>query len=349
MLRLLNNGPPADRVVVAYTDSPPPQTWVLVDGEMEGYCENDLVKSDEVADFEFSNISPHACNEITAFAEEHAVVFDGDPPFTLNADVVTEDAAPPLLLEVNLWVVVSDGTPAADVWADLETVFVETQALLDANRVGVTLLLPSADGTWQSLATWVWPTGRLLSPGDPARTIGANCTESGVNGLKNDPSLYDPNRLNLYVVDYVLDGNGANTGQHEILCAFDAVTQDPLPSGHDIIYFSRLSRMNASLAHVLGHAFSLLGKTWGAVGDGHTGCWWQTYIAGFANDNIMWACVPAGTDPRKTFSLGQVYRMTLDDDSWLIKSGLRAPTTKLCPDDPAGDDPCPPLALSWWD
>lgn len=337
--------PPAalDEIKVTYSGSTPRQTWVLLRGKPAGPCEKKLLKTGSVPDFQVANMwtAPDCLSEVAVFDSGYAPLLHVDA-LTANAEVVTENPGPPLGLDVNLWVV-ADPT-ATDVWPTVTSILIETQTLLDSNRVGVELRVPEDNSTWKNLAGWTVPTSRLVTT---AGNIGYGC--DWLSTVTADPSLYDSGKLNLYVIDEIsvwdaISGQRVVTpGTHEILCPDDGVHPQ------NVIYFSRLHHMNASLAHVLGHAFSLLKRTTGLSSlnnqVGHTGMEGTILIDGFTSTNIMWTGLDPKTDvPQTTFSLGQVYRMAFDSYSWLNWGTPR----KACPPgQPASDDPCPPLALTW--
>jgi Big-like domain-containing protein len=340
-----------DEIKVTYSGSTPGLTWVLLRGQTVGACEKPPPKTASVPDFQVANMwTLAACpSEVAVFGSGYAPVLDVIA-LTLGVDVVTETPGGPLPLELNLWVV-TDAPGTDEFWKTMKAIFVETQTLLDTNRVGVELRLPLDDGTFQNLANWTqFPTSRLVRVASPeGQAIGNSCASKSTVKAAG-PSLYDPNRLNLYVVDVY----AGSQYEYEMLCNPDVYkppyTNTSCPAPDNVIYLSRLYHMNASLAHVLGHAFSLLGCGIGHNADGHTGSTTTTWIAGFTSTNIMWFGLDWTTPARQfTFSLGQVYRMALAADSRLNQIGLRGAgaATKVCPDDPTLDDPCPPLALPW--
>jgi hypothetical protein len=93
---------------------------------------------------------------------------------------------------------------------------------------------------------------------------------------------------------------------------------------------------NATFAHEMGHALSLLRANIGHVNVS------SGYLAGFDSTNIM----AGGGSDRRSLSLGQVFRMTADSTSWLNRLNIRsAPKRKCGEHSDGGPRPCPKLSL----
>lgn len=123
--------------------------------------------------------------------------------------------------------------------------------------------------------------------------------------------------------------------------------QDPTSAGlrgyacpHDatagaVVLISRLLRSSTTLTHELGHALGLIEPVWG-----HT-----RNLPGFSYTNMMWSGESdERTGARSTFSLGQAFRINVDDHSWLFQKGLPTWPPRDCSDDLTVSLPCPALA-----
>jgi len=138
---------------------------------------------------------------------------------------------------------------------------------------------------------------------------------------------YDPDRLNIYLM--IVDGMW---GQG-MSCAKD---------GHPDVALVWSDQYRAALAHELGHLMGLLEPS---AYSGHT-----VGLPGFRDGdcpgcgaNLMIASI----DEVKDVSLGQVFRMNLDSDSWW-NLGVGSPfagSTRTCQDPIDTDVPCPLMAL----
>jgi len=97
-----------------------------------------------------------------------------------------------------------------------------------------------------------------------------------------------------------------------------------------VILISAQRRGSGTLTHELGHALGLHEPE-----SGHT-----NLVQGFSYTNMMWnSAGDIGTAPRSTFSLGQAFRINMDDHSWLhFVTG----NTRNC-DSTKVDRSCPPL------
>lgn len=154
---------------------------------------------------------------------------------------------------------------------------------------------------------------------------------------------YDPNRLNVYYVEWLGYGLG---GQN----CYDP---DPTKSHQEIMFVNGGASYSAvQIAHEIGHALGLLRSTsWGdavvATGDLFDEVLLDPYLT---KSNLMYS----GGDEGTSLTIGQIYRMHFDKLSWLNRAGSStltalqalAPQYPLeCQNDPATGDPCPPLAL----
>jgi len=137
----------------------------------------------------------------------------------------------------------------------------------------------------------------------------------GCSGGVPPSGFYVPNQLNVYYTA------SPSTGEN---CEGD----------RNVIFIGTIANI-ASLAHELGHAFSLFGdtETWGHVNG----------VDGFTDENVMWGGGPATRD---LFSLGQAFRFNVDIHSRLNANGVRTGATRDCPAKTATLD-CPALGLDW--
>jgi hypothetical protein len=144
-----------------------------------------------------------------------------------------------------------------------------------------------------------------------ATTIGTGCANAAAVKAS---AWFTANTLNVYYVDGVFTG---------VTCGFDP----------NIIYVGTTANI-ASLAHEFGHAFSLRPSEAGGHVNGRPG---------FGNNNIMWGGGPAGRD---RFTLGQAFRINVDNRSKLNLNGTRTGSTRACV--PLANTPqCPALTLDW--
>ena len=123
--------------------------------------------------------------------------------------------------------------------------------------------------------------------------------------------------INVYYIDRIIGG----FYPHGVWCA---------PS---TVLLSWEDRTPTTLVHELGHALSLLEPQ-----QGHT-----DGIAGFHSDNVMWSYL--ATTERSHFSIGQAYRMNLEERSWRNSPAggpLKLPTVR-CECDPYASAKCPVL------
>lgn len=152
------------------------------------------------------------------------------------------------------------------------------------------------------------------------------------------PNALAPNRLTVVYVDDILEpvttaGLGPEpelqpAGLRGYTCPYDALLGT-------VIIISKLLRSGTTLAHELGHALGLVEPWWGHI-DG---------IAGFSYTNLMWAFgTDAQRNARSVFSLGQAFRVNVDNHSWLFHVALPTWTKRDCSDDPDDDAQCPKLA-----
>jgi hypothetical protein len=118
---------------------------------------------------------------------------------------------------------------------------------------------------------------------------------------------------------------------------YNCLKQAGLPN---IIYVSTSMHSTTTLAHEIGHAL---------IGLGH-----PTDQAGFSEDNLMWQSPSLeDADARSTLTLGQTFRATADEQSWLnwqVGAGKNGtPIRQSGPTLPCQTkaSKCPQLRLAW--
>ncbi|MEX2181574.1 MAG: hypothetical protein WD771_05990 [Gemmatimonadaceae bacterium] len=125
--------------------------------------------------------------------------------------------------------------------------------------------------------------------------------DGDIAGTGSTPDLWDPNAINVYVMDAFTEARGQYCWPPE---GSDAP--------HNVIRIQP-NALPSTLAHELGHLAGLV-VPWGENGR-HTGH--VDAIKGFAKDNLMWGRVNLETTAARTrLSLGQVYRMHFDPRSF---------------------------------
>lgn len=259
--------------------------------------------------------------EATVFAQHRALAVTGIEWTQGDDEIHLQMGASLRQIEVDVYVVA--GGERADDWA--RTDLGRARTVFDENRAGLTFI----DGNFRSSSS--------LSA-DEIAAIGNDCTQ--VEELKGRASLYNDERINVYFV-YAIGGDWEETprGRNCI---------ETHPPGN-IIYISTYRHTPTTLSHELGHAFGLRGAA------GHTGegpseeSEEEVYIPGFESVNIMWTWVDADQARAKNhFSLGQVFRMSADESSWLNRKGQSpgGPSPRHChPSGVDNESPCPPLAF----
>lgn len=113
----------------------------------------------------------------------------------------------------------------------------------------------------------------------------------------------------------------------------------------NVILINLATRFSTTLAHELGHAFGLVVPEPTAALQQARQYWGHTNrIEGFRPDNIMWGGVSdASSDPRRWFSMGQLYRMHEETRSWLVRGGITVPPGRTCSCKPYESGTCPAL------
>ena len=296
----------------------------LIDGRRDAGCVEDEVRRTSVG-LQLPNLlTKSACNsEVAVFAKSRKLLLI--TPDTVPA-VLWTDAANDRLqvnltqswpMPVTIWW--ARGSSNAIAAADLSY----ANSLFDQNRVGVAFIALTSD--YVDVSTSEYMTLPGFRP----------CTNATHNGALVNHSSYRKDRLN------VVYGNLDDTGFH---C--------PEPDA-DIVVIGLESKAE-TLAHEFGHALSL----------GHAnvqetltvGPWtlWKVDKsvdydsngkADFTKANLMWG----GGKGRTKFSIGQAFRMNINQKSFLNESGVRLNNSnwprRTCADD-AHSDTCPWLDLN---
>lgn len=154
-----------------------------------------------------------------------------------------------------------------------------------------------------------------------------------------DASLFREDSVNVYVYlhygldDVLVDPMGRNCGH--------------VGARSDVVFLYRAT-YPATLAHELGHAMGLLEPNWGDVDDQPGFVWEPPYGSAACRgpsceSNLMISEV----NPVEDVTLGQIYRMNLDVDSWWNRFGSVRPFSDMSRQchPPDSRRQCPPLDL----
>jgi hypothetical protein len=308
------NRDPEDKITLTSSTALKDVTLVLAGRRSDHGCSLDVVEAGPAT--EVGNLlTPGACrSELAVFASGHAATLRDHPPWSdKQGDEVDLTLAPRVVVPVKVWVAVSGPGSVALVRSDLT----EAENLFEKNRGGVTFQPDIAQVAGSDVAT-----------------IGFGC-DNALDVVRSTPPVYDPNRLNVYYVEKIVD-SFLGTPFRGFYCLDDRGIRN-------ILYVSITLHSSTTLTHELGHAF---------VGLGHTGGPGVPRIPGFTSKNLMWSSASKkSSEARNAFSLGQVYRINADAESWLNQvvggggTALRpSGFTRPCHTTP---DVCPPVALKW--
>ena len=260
-------------------------------------------------------------SEVSVFSSENAMEIRENAPWTdACGDTVLFDLVPLRKAPMKVWIAVPNavsllwwGTldPSPVVKEDLDYA---TQAY-DENKTGIAFApsfsTVSGDG-WKKIQELLPDLllAAFLQSGEALATVCA------IPKDLEDAGFYEKGKLNVYYLPLPFTG---------MICDDDRN-----------VIFVGLVKKPATLAHELGHSFSLLGP------GGHS-----NGMPGIANDNIMWVKDPA---PRDRFSLGQAFRENVDPTSTLNTNGVRTGPVRSCPPDATSASTagaCPDLGLDW--
>ena len=258
-------------------------TVVLLDARNgNGVCLDDEIKRGNDIINLGSILTNGSCNsEVAVFSDDNAMKLV--TPVNSWTDPVTDilpvNLDPMLDAPVSVWLV----TPAQ---ARAEGDLANANLLYNSNNVGI-----SFNPTFQDVSANQTAIDAITSQGTALNIICGNG-----NNIQAS-AFFTPNRLNVYYV------NSAFTGGNCV-------------SFRNIIFIGTNAN-NQSLAHEIGHSFSLSPSDSG----GHT-----NGLAGFDATNIM----QGGGAGRTHFSEGQAFRMNVNTNSTLNVNGVRTGTTRTC-------------------
>lgn len=232
------------------------------------------------------------------------------------------DLEKPLELPVKVWIAVA-AQDVADAEQDAQLDIGTANRVLERNRVGVHLS----------------PDFEVVSDPD---AVGKSC------GDTDAPMPVNPGSLNVYYLSW-----SAGMPQGEA-CNFRTVASDPeptcettTPDPDEFAYFyvHWRRRTGTTLVHELGHVLGL-SRPYLQVGS-HTGKGTEPLVDGFTSDNVMWTSLDGDKAlSRESFSIGQVFRMVIDEHSWLNRSvRMNQPTENCC----KNSHMCPNLAFDLTD
>ncbi|HZE94632.1 MAG TPA: hypothetical protein VEZ49_07960 [Gemmatimonadales bacterium] len=219
--------------------------------------------------------------------------------------------------------------PSYTIWIATTVWGAEALALVDARlaatifrhqRTGLALLNTSASA----------PAGRYTLAEGEAPCLGVWAQLQALGIPANAPS-FKAESLNVVYVDDLLAPPEFD-GAVPISTELTGYTCPRDPTIGTVILMSQNWKGTSSLAHELGHAFGLHEPD-----GGHTNA-----LEGFSYTNMMWSREGDATGfSRRLFTLGQAFRINLDDHSWHPYPGV---TPINC--DVLGKNPsCPPLRL----
>ncbi|HWN11156.1 MAG TPA: hypothetical protein VNO50_18095 [Pyrinomonadaceae bacterium] len=273
-------------------------TVVLLDARNgSGVCVDDEIERGVDIINLGSILTNSTCNsEVAVFSDDNAMKLV--TPVNSWTDPVTDtlpvNLDPILDAPVSVWLV----TPAL---ARAEGDLANANLLYNSNNVGI-----SFNPTFQDVSGNATAINAITSQGTTLDIICGNG-----NNIQAS-AFFTPNRLNVYYV------NSAFTGGNCV-------------SFRNIIFIGTTAN-NQSLAHEIGHSFSLSPSASG----GHT-----NGLAGFDGTNIM----QGGGAGRTHFSEGQAFRMNVNATSTLNVNGVRTGTTRTCAPLTTSNI-CPRLALN---
>ena len=253
-------------------------------------------------------------SEVAAFTGGQAVELDGTPTWS-------HDSKKPLEMTMRVPVSVPIRLYVPSVWPEAQKAKVELDlatTLAAENRAGLVFAAPSSV-TYSSAE---------------AAIVGSGC--GGVaNLVLNGPAsgLYDASVINVYYVYNSEGWSGANC------YLVPLTTGTTAPVAENVIYISIWRRAVTTLTHELAHSLGMRGAVTHTNG-----------LTGFTSKNLLMSGLDLSTtNAQDHFSLGQVYRMSLDKLTWLNHGAapVRSGTNRTCQNSPlrASNEPCPRLAL----
>ena len=253
---------------------------------------------------------------VAAFSIGDAMKLFVDITWSSDGDTPTK-ALEPNLLPVPLEVWRAPGVDVDEVEDDL----LWAQVLFYVNRVGI---------------EFTWTISEIVDE----IAVGTDCANA--HALKHGvPALhYTADAINVYYVDAA---QTTDTSQNN-MDGFDCFEQ----GAPEMIYIGK-SRKNSTLAHELGHALGLLQPEYGHATNENGFSEFQSPTNVAQQANIMATYTPI----RNRFTLGQVFRMNVDERAWLNR--VRSDGTRIRSDDEPRlpcecsplKGPCPPDSLDY--
>jgi hypothetical protein len=287
-------------------------------------CPDDVVKR-SAGTLEVGNVrKANGCrSEVAVFSSQNAMAMREDAPWTdACGDRLRFHLAPILKAPMQVWIAVS--TPVSLLWwgePDASTVVKEDIAyarqVYDENKTGIGFdpsFTTVSDSDWRKIFSLLPDLllDALLQTGQPVATVCKLPSDLETSGF------YKKGRLNVYYLPLPFTG---------MICDDD----------RNVIFVGTVKKP-ATLAHELGHSFSLVGP------GGHS-----NGVPGIAKNNVMWVSDPT---PRDHFSLGQAFRENTDFTSTLNVNGVRSGPQRSCPPDAKSATTlplhaCPDLGTDW--
>jgi hypothetical protein len=246
------------------------------------------------------------CGELTLFSRQFAltsravrwtnacdlVAFTNGEAGTTCLPVDVSHPSPPVTVDVRTYIAASGAGIENSVKAELAN----ARELLLNSRSGLAL---------NAAPDVVFPITLVLDiigPDWKCPMSGPNDVRLQLQSANISDTTFKPSGITLVYVDQVLDGATVGSGSTATPIRGYACPWDP--TNGTIVLVSRLDRVSSTLAHELGHGLS----GWGPDDNfGHTDG------PDFDESNLMWPWhadnVPAS---RVSFSLGQIYRLSLE-------------------------------------
>ncbi len=297
---------------------------VVVGGKGRNTClRNKVFRGSGTIDLDDRIEAKASCpSEVAAFSRSRGVELNVAPAWSHSVtNPLPVTMKPPVSVPIRLYV--------PSVWPDAQKAEVElnlARTLAAQNRAGLVFAAPSSVPYSSAEAT----------------IIGTGC--GGVANLTlNGPpdSLYDPNVINVYYI-YAIDGSSAIMGYNcHVVPLPTAATTGSVAD--NVIFISIWYRAVTTLTHELAHSLGMRGEVAHANG-----------LDGFTTKNLLMSGLDLNTTAAQDhLSLGQVYRMSLDELSWLNHTrpngtaAIRSGTSRACQNSPlrATNEPCPELVL----
>lgn len=198
--------------------------------------------------------------------------------------------------------------PSFTIWLTSTATEVDSTAEADAAHAVAVFGRQRTGLALRHTMSWASAAGDFLleqGPEPKLECLGLRTKLEGLGVPAGTSTTFAPESLNVvYVNDIVVPPGEGDVPISAGLAGY-ACTADPVIGS--VIFISMPLRNAGTLTHELGHALGLLEPEWG-----HT-----KYLPGFSYTNMMWPYEwDATTVPRSTFSLGEAFRLNIDDHSW---------------------------------